>query len=308
MTETAQRLNPKRALIELDYYRRWLCRGRGRIAIEHIRVLRRTLELLLRIPGLQQQAEEYLHNIQLTTFNWNFDDLPPAFRNYRILHLSDLHIDAIAGLTEAIHETIRDSRPDLIVLTGDYRFETGGNIHLVLEYMQHLIEGLPSCDGIFGILGNHDTGEFVEPFEAMGIRMLINESFILQRGEDRIGLIGLDDCHYYGTDDLEKALRGVDAGLFRILLVHSPEMFHEAHCEGIDFYLCGHTHGGQIRLPVLGAPVINTVCPRRYFDRTWRHGRTQGFTHRGTGSSCVPLRLNCPPEVTLHILNSGDAS
>ncbi len=308
MDKTAQRLNPQRALMELDYHQRWLCRGHGRIAIENIRPLRSMLELLFRIPTVRDRAEEYIRSIRLTTFEWRFDALPPAFGNYRILHLSDLHIDAIDGLPEAIHKTIRNSRPDLIVLTGDYRFETGGNIHLVLEYMQHLMDGLPRCDGIFGILGNHDTGEFVEPFEAMGMRMLINESCILRRGADCIGLIGLDDCHYYGADDLEKALHGMDPGLFRILLVHSPELFHEARCAGIDFYLCGHTHGGQIRLPLFGAPITNAACPRRFSDRIWRHGGTQGYTHRGTGSSCIPFRLNCPPEATLHILNPGDSA
>lgn len=303
-----QHLNEQRQLLELDYYQHWFCQGRGRFAIENFSPLRHVLEQLIRLPGVREHAEQVARTPQQTFFNWQFDRLPPSFNHYRILQLSDLHIDAMAGLVEPILAAVSDSRPDIIVLTGDFRFATGGANHLMLEYMQQLVAGLPRCDGIYGILGNHDSCSFIKPFEALGIRMLVNETVELQRGSDRIALIGLDDCHYYGTDDLTGALRGVEPELFKLLLVHSPELFREAAGAEIDFYLCGHTHGGQIRLPYLGAPILNAGCPRRYCDRTWRHGRTQGYTHRGTGSSCVPLRINCPPEVTLHTLSLGDAA
>lgn len=305
MAEKKNRISRRRQDLELDFFQHWFCRGKGHFSIENFRPLKRALGLLFQVPVIRKCAEDYGRIIKQTTFCWSFDTLPQSFHNYRILHLSDVHIDAFEGLVESILNLVEDTRPDAIVFTGDYRFDTGGNNHLMLKYMAQLVAGLPSCDGVYGILGNHDSGSFVEPLEAMGMQMLINERVELRRGGERIALIGLDDCHYYGTDDLSGALDGIDPELFKLLLVHSPELFEEAEQSGIDFYLCGHTHGGQIRMPGLGALLLNAACPRRYCDRSWSHGHTQGYTHRGTGSSCVPLRINCPPEITLHILSSG---
>jgi len=76
-------------------------------------------------------------------------------------------------------------------------------------------------------------------------------------------------------------------------------MYNEAAAAGIHLYLCGHTHGGQIRLPWLGAPMQNAACPRRYAHGCWRHGEMQGYTSAGAGCSMLPVRYNCPPEITL---------
>lgn len=305
MSESVRQLNPQRALIELEHYQRWFCRGCGRVAIENIQLMRTVLGWFNQMPGVRERSSAYIRQIRLTRFDWQFEGLPRAFDGYRILHLSDLHIDAVDGLVEAILRAVDGLLPDLVLITGDYRFETGGNNHLMIRYMKALMEGLKSVDGVYGILGNHDSVESIEPLEQLGVRMLINQHCMLERGGERMALLGLDDCHYYGTDDLDAACAGLEDELFKILMVHSPERYREAANAGIDFYLCGHTHGGQIRLPGFGAPIMNAACPRRYADRAWKHGRMQGYTHRGTGSSCVPLRLNCPPEVTVHQLSGG---
>jgi predicted MPP superfamily phosphohydrolase len=88
----------------------------------------------------------------------------------------------------------------------------------------------------------------------------------------------VDDAHYYGCDDLAQAVQAVPSNAFRLLLAHTPEMFDEAAKAGIDLYLTGHTHGGQICLPWIGPLVMNAACPREYTRGHWRHGGMQGYT------------------------------
>src|SRR4029079_2861599 len=99
--------------------------------------------------------------------------------------------------------------------------------------------------------------------------------------------------------DLDAALSGVPEDACKVLLVHSPEVIARAAERGVDLYLCGHTHGGQVCLPGLGPVVLNANCARRYARGTWRYGSMQGYTSSGLGTSCVPVRFFCPPEVAV---------
>ena len=115
-------------------------------------------------------------------------------------------------------------------------------------------------------------------------------------------IAGVDDPHYYGCDDLPGALSDVPKDAFKVLLAHSPEMYREADAAGIHLYLCGHTHAGQIRLPkpfrdAWAAPFQNADCPREYTHGAWSHGALQGYTSAGVGTSLLPVRYNCPPEI-----------
>ena len=112
-------------------------------------------------------------------------------------------------------------------------------------------------------------------------------------------VVGLDDPHYYGCDDLPGALQGVPEETFKVLLVHSPELVAEAETHGIGLYLCGHTHGGQICVPFLGPVISGANCSRRYIRGAWRHKRVQGYTSAGVGVSVVPVRFFCPPEIVV---------
>ena len=91
---------------------------------------------------------------------------------------------------------------------------------------------------------------------------------------------------------------------FKILVVHTPELYEEAERAGVDLYLCGHTHGGQIRLPVVGPLLLNSHSPRRLASGPWTWKSLQGYTSPGAGSSMVPVRFNCPPEIGLIELKS----
>jgi predicted MPP superfamily phosphohydrolase len=138
--------------------------------------------------------------------------------------------------------------------------------------------------------------------EAMGMRMLFNECETLTRGGEQIYLAGVDDPHFYRADDIAKAASQIPAEVFSILLSHTPETYAEAAAHGFDLMLSGHTHGGQLCLPG-GIPIkLEAVLPRALGAGAWRHESLVGYTSVGVGTSLLPVRLNCPPEVTLHRL------
>ena len=152
------------------------------------------------------------------------------------------------------------------------------------------------------VLPNATEGFYLPALESMDIRMLLNEQVVIRRGGQSIHLAGIDDPHYYRADNLEKAAGDIPEDGVSILLTHSPEIYRHAACAEFDLLLCGHTHGGQICLPG-GLPVMcNARCPRAFCRGAWRYGELQGYTSAGSGSCVVDVRLNCPPEVTLHRL------
>ena len=226
-----------------------------------------------------------------------FEDLPRCFDGFRILHLADLHIDALDGLADAVADLISPLDIDLCVMTGDYRFKAHGPCDRVYPGMRTILSNIRTEQSVLGILGNHDESEIAIELENLGVRMLINDAAEISRGDDSLYVIGVDDPHFYGCDDLEGALEGVPENGFKVLLAHTPEIFENAASSGIDLYLCGHTHAGQIRLPIIGEVLQNADCPKAYAQGEWRHDRMLGHTSAGVGCSLVPVRYNCPPEI-----------
>ena len=269
---------------------------------ENFDLMPKALGVVLNMTGLMGWARANAVRYRLLELEIAIEGLPQTFDGYRILHLSDLHIDEICDGGELLCSTVAGLEFDLCVMTGDYRFDTSGVFDETMTRMSRLMDVLKCRDGVVGILGNHDFIEMVPHLEGLGMTVLLNESLAIERGEDRIWLVGLDDAHYYEVADLARATADVDMSQTVLLLVHSPEVIEQAEASGIDLYLCGHTHGGQVCLPG-GIPVIgNARCPRSKLSGRWRHGRMQGYTHRGTGSSGLPVRINCPPDITLHHL------
>ncbi|MEM7283399.1 MAG: metallophosphoesterase, partial [Pseudomonadota bacterium] len=212
-----------------------------------------------------------------------------------LLHMSDLHIDVFHDFADVILEKVSGLKYDAVVLTGDYRFDTAGDNGPALQGMLKLAEGLTAP--IFAVLGNHDSLSMVPDLESYGIRVLINESVELVPG---IHLSGIDDPHYFRCHDIHKATAQVPDGALTVLLAHSPEVYEEAAQSGVDLLLCGHTHGGQIRLPGGFPLTINADCPRKYGSGLWQFANMVGYTSKGTGSSLLDVRFNCAPEVALH--------
>jgi len=157
---------------------------------------------------------------------------------------------------------------------------------------------------VYGVLGNHDSIEMVPVLEDMGILMLLNESVRIDRGGAGIHIAGIDDAHFYRMDDIGKAAADIPRGEVSILLSHTPEVFRGAADAGFDLLLSGHTHGGQICLPG-GIPItLEAAMPRRFGAGAWTYRDMAGYTSVGAGSSVVPVRFNCPPEITLHHLRT----
>ena len=131
------------------------------------------------------------------------------------------------------------------------------------------------------------------------MRVLNNESVVFHRNGDSIYLAGVDEPHYDKADDLPLALTDVPRHACKILLAHTAEIYKEAEELGVDLYLCGHTHGGQINIKGIGPIITNVNVPRRFARGFWTWKRMIGYTTAGVGTSAVPVRFNCPPEIVL---------
>jgi predicted MPP superfamily phosphohydrolase len=250
----------------------------------------------LKRSGQYQRGFQNAAHIVLRRQELRFAQLPAAFDGFHILHISDPHLDGMPGIEERIVDLVRGETFDLCVLTGDYRTELHGPIRAVMSSLRHVVENVASREGFLAVLGNHDDCHMVAPMEAMGIRLLINESVLLSRGSDRLRVVGTDDVHYYYTDQSLHALEAA-RGDFSIALVHSPELFAAAERAGVALYLCGHTHGGQVRLPGGLAPLKHLRTGRPFYRGHWRHGQMQGITNAGAGTSGIPIRFNTESEI-----------
>jgi predicted MPP superfamily phosphohydrolase len=208
-------------------------------------------------------------------------------------------VDGIPSLPGALAPVLSKLDPDVCLITGDYRFEDHGPCDTVYGLMREIVESTPSRDGIFAILGNHDIAEMAFGLEEIGIRMLVNEAVEIRRGDESIWIAGLDDPFDYRCADLEGTFALVPDGAFKVLMVHTPELYREAAAANTALYLCGHTHAGQIQLPALGCVRHNCPCPKELAHGHWRHGTMHGYTSAGVGCSALPVRYNCPPEIIL---------
>ncbi len=260
----------------------------------------RLIRGILKLLGLYQRGVRNSMAIRHLNNPVRLTRLPEAFHGYRLLQLSDLHLDINPDYPQALIRAVRELEYDACVITGDFRARTSGPSEPAIEA---LAEVRPHLRGpIFAILGNHDSVHSLPLIEALNIRVLLNESATLERDGARIHLSGIDDPHYFRCDNFEKAADAIPSDELAILLSHSPETYRRAAHLGFDLLLCGHTHGGQICLPG-GLPLItNANCPRRFCSGAWRYRELQGYTSVGSGSSMVDVRFNCPPEVTTHEL------
>ncbi|MGB5260504.1 MAG: metallophosphoesterase [Gammaproteobacteria bacterium] len=286
--------------IEKTYERRVFGQGRTFFHIENWYSLRGLIRGALRISMLLGRSRRNARRIELRHNRLVLPGLPPAFEGYTILQISDPHLDFADDFPRVLIEAVRTLKYDLCVLTGDYRGETFGPFDRALDGLQQVRTWLQG--DVYAVLGNHDTIRMVPGIEAMGIRVLLNEHTVISRGDERIYLAGIDDPHFYRGDNLEKAAEAIPDDAVSILLAHSPEIYrHAAHAD-FNAMLCGHTHGGQICLPG-GVPLMcNAHSPRAYCAGAWEYAGMAGYTAAGSGACVVDVRLNCPPEVTLHHL------
>lgn len=235
-----------------------------KILVERLKVPKRLVRFLLHAAGLYKRGLGNAHDIQLQRHDVFFDDLPPAFDGYTILMMSDLHIDSELHITPKVKKILKDTPADVFVLTGDYRYRLVGPYDVILKRMRDIVETARTRDGMFAVRGNHDSKELMAFFPHFGVRVLDNESIELRRKNQRMYILGVDEPHYDKADDLPRACQAVPTDGFKILLAHTAEIYKQAHSLGIHFYLCGHTHGGQINLKRIGPIITNAHAPRRF--------------------------------------------
>lgn len=241
---------------------------------------------------------------ELLELDLSFPTMPAGFDGYRILHVTDTHLDVLPELAEVARQMLVGVEVDLLALTGDVLGRHSAPVEAATRPLAVALDGLRIRDRRLAVLGNHDPVEMADALDALGFEVLINESVTLERRGDRMRITGLDDVHSFYTEAARRTL--LDAsGDFRIALVHSPEMADHAAQAGIALYLCGHTHGGQVCLPGGRALLTRLTRCRHAGSGLWQEGAMRGYTSRGLGSSWPPLRYNCRGDMTLITLRKA---
>jgi len=303
LEERLGRLYAKQRLgIEEEYETRIFGQGINFFHIENWYSCHSFIRNTLKLTGLYWRGRNNSLRVQTRLNPIDSEHLPSAFDGFTILHISDMHVDMSQGAMHRLIELLHEIDYDICVLTGDYRGNTFGPFDDTLEGMASVKAHLK--DPVYAVLGNHDTIRMVPGLEEMGILMLLNESAPIERGGERIHVVGIDDAHYYRVDNIEKAASGIHHSEFSILLSHTPEIYRQAAHADFNLLLSGHTHGGQICLPGKIPLTLDSVLPRHMGSGAWEYHNMIGYTSAGVGSSIVSVRFNCLPEITLHTLHS----
>ena len=254
---------------------------------------------------------------QVTRFETVLRDLPAAFDGLTVAFLSDTHhgpFVPLAYLADVVEMT-NDLRPDVVLLGGDYvQRRRAAFLHLGIDHRRYIAPGIDVLAdlraplGRFAVLGNHDYRTDAaltrRALAEAGFTDLTNTGVWLERpGGARLRIAGVDDCRA-GRPRLRQALGDLRAGEACLVLTHNPDYVERVRDARVDLVLSGHTHGGQVVLPVVGAPVL----PSRYGQK-YRAGLVQGprarvFVTTGVGTIGPPVRFRCPPEVALITLRS----
>jgi predicted MPP superfamily phosphohydrolase len=226
------------------------------------------------------------------------DSLPSAFQGLRVVQISDIHHGLFLPkewLSEAVRQANR-LNPDIIALTGDFVTYSRRNIGPAAE----LLGRLRARYGVYAVLGNHDfrvdACAISEALRRQHIDVMRNRHVALWFGGESVYLAGVDD-YGYGAD-LRRAMRGIPSEAATILLAHNPRVIHLASRHNVSLVLSGHTHGGQVNVPLLGTVYGRSPERLRYKIGWDRMGATQIYVSRGIGTIVLPWRLRCPAEIT----------
>jgi len=249
-------------------------------------------------------AMDEANSLSLERVDITLDRLPKKLDGFKIIHLSDIHHSPFTGLEhiERVIKVANRLRPDMFLLTGDY-------VSHEREYIAPVAAALGRLKarfGTFACLGNHDhwtDAELVTHlFRGEGINMLVNEGIRVEARGSSFWLAGVDD-YMVGKTDVAAALKGSFPDEMKLLLAHNPLIFRDAVRSGIDLTLSGHTHGGQIKL----RDEEKRILPRRKL-KAGLHKRkdSQVYITRGIGTVVVPMRYQCPPEISLLELRTAE--
>jgi predicted MPP superfamily phosphohydrolase len=248
--------------------------------------------------------------------------LPAAFNGFRIAQISDLHNQRFGPNQSRLLELVRMAHPDLIAITGDLTYHGRWSSDYVCELARGLVEIAP----VYFVTGNHDVSsrnllEMLKLLEGLGVKVLAGRSVAVQRCKQSIVIAGIDDPYIF-YDKRKPAIQAVNQwktslaalrnriprGSYTILLSHRPELIGSYAELGFDLVLAGHAHGGQVRLPFIGALYApdQGLFPR-YTSGTYSMGRTKMIVSRGLGKSNFPFRIFNRPELVVVRLTSPTA-
>jgi predicted MPP superfamily phosphohydrolase len=232
---------------------------------------------------------------------------PARLEGFTIAHLSDFHYDPLCSVhpLKAAIGMVNSLRPDLIALTGDFvsvpllslNNRAGAS---VAEPCAHLLRQMQAPHGLWAVMGNHDF--YTDPvrvtnaLRAAGIQVLANQSVPIERDGARFWLSGVNDV-LGGDANLDATLQTVTGGEATVLLAHEPDYADHAARYPVDLQLSGHSHGGQVRIPLAG-PLYLPELAKKYVAGLYNIGPLTLYTNRGLGTVILPVRLNCPPEIT----------
>ena len=231
--------------------------------------------------------------------------LPAAMEGYRILHLSDLHLREDPRKGDRVAAVVEGVGTDLVALTGDYLSRYHPDEPRALAQLDRILALARSRHGAYAVAGNHDSRLIMDFLASRDVGVLGDSSVLISEPDYAYRLVGMRSVCGRGVPDVPRAFRDCGEGEFTILLVHKPDYARLAAGAGVDLYLCGHTHGGQVNLPVIGPLLHNTTAPRERARGAWRVNGMAGHTSPGVGTSFVDVRFRCPPEVTLITLEQS---
>jgi predicted MPP superfamily phosphohydrolase len=239
------------------------------------------------------------HNYEITETDVYIPDLPAAFDGFRITQVSDVHHSRIVGIEEVhrVVELARQTRPDLVALTGDYTT----TYRRFIEPCAEALGSLTAPEGVWAVLGNHD--HYTDPqltaraLVRARINVLTNANTLIRRGADAIYLAGIDDWSWAGAD-WTRVFYGIDQKRPSVLLSHQPIVLDLPQTAGVSLVLSGHTHGGQVSLPIIGPPWRYEPY-FKYVRGLYRRGATQLYVSRGTGVIGLPVRFGARPEIAV---------
>lgn len=255
------------------------------------------------LSKVAKYAIDEANSLSLERITVLLDRLPKRLDGFKIIHLSDIHHSPFTGI-DHIARTVKIAnrlKPDMFVLTGDYVSHEAEYIRPVAD----LMGGLQAEFGTHACLGNHDHWTdpelITKSFCEAGINMLVNEGFRFEARDASFWLAGVDD-HMVGKTDLAAALKGSYPDEMKLLLAHNPIIFRRSVRAGVDLTLSGHTHGGQVRVRDAEKRLIRR---RKLSNGLHRRKDSQIYITRGIGTVVLPVRYQCPPEITLLELRSA---
>ncbi len=241
--------------------------------------------------------------VRVTKYKIELTGLHQSFDGFLILHISDLHSKWFGPNQQRLKEIIQRQKYDLVALTGDLIDKFNCDSKPVEKMLSLFKPGIP----VVFVPGNHEWRwemGIKDTLEGYGVRILQNDNMQLERGGQSITIVGVDDP-FSGRADLQQAMFPMTDDGVKILLGHDPVIFYEAITRHIDLVLAGHTHGGQVRLPLVGALVApgQGLLPKLDYGY-YRCNDTQMVINCGLGESDLPIRLNIRPEIGLIELNT----